>query len=336
VSQVAAGKSSGIGGAVAGGLAQGAKGLAAVAGKRLLSSATDRIGGVTERLTEYSENGGGPGLVGAITGNGGKPGGSGGQKLKVTNIVEWADVGVPVRLAYDQWTQFTDFPSFMKKVESVEQEEETKLKWRAQIFLSHRSWDSTIMEQVPDKRIVWKSDGAKGFVDGAVTFHELGPELTRICLILEYHPQGFFEKTANIWRAQGRRARLEFKHFVRHLMTEAILHPDEIQGWRGEIHEGEVVKDDEQARSEEEERAKQAGQPEEDESGERQEKAGRRQEGSRQEGRRPSRRDEGDRGGAGSKAGAGRRSSGGGDRSERRAARGQGRDDVRTGEEART
>ena len=315
-------KSSGLGGAVAGGLAKGAKGLALVAGKRVLSSATDRIGDVTQRLTDYTADGGGSGLLAAVTGKDGTSGGTG-KPLKVTNIVEWVDVGVPVRLAYDQWTQFTDFPSFTKKVESVEQEEDTKLKWRAQIFLSHRTWESTIMEQVPDKRIVWRSEGAKGSVDGAVTFHELGPELTRICLVLEYRPQGFFEHTGNLWRAPGRRARLEFKHIVRHMMTEAVLHPDDIQGWRGEIHDGEVVKDDEQARAEEQERADPEGRHEGEDRDE-----DRAQESRQRQDRRPPRRDDAARSPERSRSGA-RGSAGEEERSERRPARGRSRDDMR-------
>nr|GLK36566.1 hypothetical protein GCM10017611_34230 [Rhodococcus wratislaviensis] len=129
----------------------------------------------------------------------------------------------------------------MKKVERVEQESDEKLEWKAQIFLSHRTWEATILEQVPDERIVWRSKGAKGFIDGAVTFHEVTPDLTRIVLILEYHPKGLFEKTGNLWRAQGRRARLELKHFARHVMTQTILHPDDLEGWRGEIRDGQVV-----------------------------------------------------------------------------------------------
>ncbi|WP_342338056.1 MULTISPECIES: SRPBCC family protein [unclassified Rhodococcus (in: high G+C Gram-positive bacteria)] len=183
-------------------------------------------------------------LKDAVTGGGG--GGSGkGKKLKLTNIVETIDVGVPVQLAYNQWTQFADFPSFMKKVERVEQESDEKLEWKAQIFLSHRTWEATILEQVPDERIVWRSKGAKGFIDGAVTFHEVTPDLTRIVLILEYHPKGLFEKTGNLWRAQGRRARLELKHFARHVMTQSILHPDDVEGWRGEIRDGQVVEPEE-------------------------------------------------------------------------------------------
>jgi uncharacterized membrane protein len=259
-----------------------ARDLVGALGDRAMSSVRDKVEDATGRLTEYVEGGAGPGLMAAVTGakdlaegkgpvrsmlgagfkgatekvknvfgGGGK--GGGGKKLKVTNIVESIDVGVPIDLAYNQWTQFTDFPSFMKKVENVEQEdEEQKVKWKAQVFWSHREWEATILEQVPEDKIVWRSTGAKGHVDGAVTFHELAPNLTRILIVLEYHPQGFMERTGNIWRAQGRRARLELKHFRRHIMSEAILHPDEIEGWRGVIEDGEVVQDHETALAEEE------------------------------------------------------------------------------------
>jgi uncharacterized membrane protein len=189
----------------------------------------------------------------AVTGGGG--GGKQGQKGKVTNIVEDIDVGVPVSVAYNQWTQFTDFPDFMKKVETVEQESDTELKWRAQILWSHREWKSTIVDQVPEKRIVWRSEGDKGYVDGAVTFHELGPNLTKVMLVLEYYPQGFFEHVGNLWRAQGRRARLELKHFRRHVMTQVALHPEELEGWRGEIHDSEVTRSHEDAVRQRKERA---------------------------------------------------------------------------------
>jgi uncharacterized membrane protein len=269
------------GGAVMDRLKTEARGLVGALGDRALSSVQDKVQGATGRLSDYVEGGAGPGLMAAVTGakdtaEGKGPvrsmlgagvkgttekikemfgkGGKGGQgkKLKVTNIVESIDVGVPIDLAYNQWTQFTDFPSFMKKVENVDQVEDEKLHWKAQVFWSHREWDADIIEQIPDERIVWRSKGAKGHVDGAVTFHELSPEMTRILLVLEYHPQGMFEHTGNLWRAQGRRARLELKHFERHVMTNAILHPDEIEGWRGVIKDGEVVEDDEGARASEE------------------------------------------------------------------------------------
>jgi len=177
----------------------------------------------------------------ALTGGGG--GGKGG-KLKVTNIIECVDVPVPRNVAYEQWTQFEDFPTFTKKVENVKQEEDTETTWKAQIFWSHRTWKAEIIDQVPNERIVWKSQGDKGHVDGAITFHELAPDLTRVNMVLEYYPKGLFEHTGNIWRAQGRRARLELKHFARHVSTQTLIHQDDVEGWPGEIHEGKVTDED--------------------------------------------------------------------------------------------
>ena len=253
---------------------------------RAVNSVSGRLTGASGRLTDYAQSGGG-GLLSAVTGVddlsspvksmlkssvggaagkvkdslkgvkdsvtealGGKGGKGGGGKIKVTNIVEEIDVGVPIDVAYQKWTQFAEFPKFMKKVEQVEQISDEKLRWKAQVFLSHRSWESTIVEQVPNDRIVWKSKGDKGYVDGAITFHELAPDLTRVVVVLEYHPQGLFEKTGNLWRAQGRRVRLELKHFQRQIMTDTILHADELDGWHGEIRDGEVVSDGDSAADE--------------------------------------------------------------------------------------
>jgi uncharacterized membrane protein len=251
--------------------------------QRATSALRDKVEDATGRLTDYVEGGAGPGLMAAVTGAkgmaegkgpvrsmlgagfagvkekvsgmfGGKGKSGGKQKLKLTNIVESVDVGVPVRLAYNQWTTYQDFPTFTKKVEQAQPDDDgAKVKWKAQVFWSHREWEAKITDQRPDERIIWRSQGQKGHVDGAVTFHELAPNLTKIVVVLEYHPQGFMERTGNLWRAQGRRTRLELKHFQRHVMAHALLTPDDVEGWRGTIEDSEIVKDHETALQEEQE-----------------------------------------------------------------------------------
>ncbi|HWD02896.1 MAG TPA: SRPBCC family protein [Amycolatopsis sp.] len=259
-----------VSGGGTGELTDALRGLGQVAMNRAAGSLTKRISSAAGRLTDFAEGDGGGGLLEAVTGGNsgikgkaalgaakgglsgiaqkvkdsfGGGGGKGGKgnKPKLTNIVEEIDIGAPVDLVYDQWTRFTDFPKFMKKVENVEQVDDVKSEWKAQIFWSHRGWEATIIDQVPDERIVWRSKGQKGHVDGAVTFHELAPDLTRVLLVLAYHPQGLFERTGNLWRAQGRRVRLELKHFRRHVMTVSLLNPDDVEGWRGEIHDSQVA-----------------------------------------------------------------------------------------------
>jgi uncharacterized membrane protein len=251
--------------------------------QRATSALRDKVEDATGRLTDYVEGGAGPGLMAAVTGAkgmaegkgpvrsmlgagfagvkekvsgmfGGKGKSGGKQKLKLTNIVESVDVGVPVRLAYNQWTTYQDFPTFTKKVEQAQPDDDgAKVKWKAQVFWSHREWEAKITDQRPDERIIWRSQGQKGHVDGAVTFHELAPNLTKIVVVLEYHPQGFMERTGNLWRAQGRRTRLELKHFQRHVMAHALLNPDDVEGWRGTIEDSQIVKDHETALQEEQE-----------------------------------------------------------------------------------
>ncbi|MEV6262669.1 SRPBCC family protein [Streptomyces sp. NPDC051784] len=164
-------------------------------------------------------------------------GGKGGGKSKSVVISEDIDVGVPVREAYNQWTQFQEFSTFAKGVVSVDKADDTSSNWTVKVAKSTRSWKANVTEQVPDRRITWTTEGAKGTVKGVVTFHPVTDDLTRVLLVLEYFPKGLFEKTGNIWRAQGRRARLDLKLYRKFIMMRG----EAADSWRGEIRDGEVV-----------------------------------------------------------------------------------------------
>ncbi|MEV6551857.1 SRPBCC family protein [Streptomyces sp. NPDC051597] len=226
---------------IGGRLLQGDSPLKAFAGQKL--------GNLKDKVTDTVSG------LGGGKGRGRKSGG------KVVNIVEALDVGLPLRTVYDFWTQYEDFSGFAKGVRDVSRGEETESDWKVKVGPSTRSWKATVQEQIPDDRIVWTSEGAKGTTRGCVSFHELAPTLTRIIIVVEYYPSGLFEKTGNLWRAQGRRLRLDLKNFLRH----TTLTTDEPEGWRGEIRDGEVVRTHEEALEDEENENPDEEEEEEDE-----------------------------------------------------------------------
>lgn len=255
-------------------LLHSAEGFLGAQSQKVLGSIGDKIGDTSKRLADVASGDAEPGsLLGKTAKNvaegdspakAGAKGVLGGVKDKVKgafsrsgkgpgggksmNIVEDVDVGVPVRDAYNRWTQFAEFSKWAKGVQSVSQDEPTKSSWNAKIFLSKRNWNSTITEQIPDQRIAWTSEGPKGSVDGVVTFHPLGENLTKVLLVLQYYPGGLFEKTGNVWRAQGRRARLDLKLYRRFVM----MTDEEVEGWRGEIRDSEVTREHDEVVAEEE------------------------------------------------------------------------------------
>ena len=235
----------------------GLSGLALAGGRKALGNKLKGEKGgflrgvVQEGAGRVKEN-----VTGAIKGLVGSKKRKGKAGSKPTVILEYVDVGVPVREAYNQWTQLQEFSEFAKGVRGVTPKDDTASDWNLKIFWSSRSWQAKVTEQVPDERIAWTSEGAKGTTKGVVTFHPLGENLTRVLLLVEYHPKGLFEKTGNIWRAQGRRVRLDLKHFARHV----TMRGEATGGWRGEIQDGEVVVDhDEAVEREEEESAQDDG-----------------------------------------------------------------------------
>ena len=131
-------------------------------------------------------------------------------------IEKHIDVDVPVRTAYNQWTQFEMFPRFMEGVEEIRQLDDTRLHWRADIGGKTQEWDAVITEQTPDDRIAWRStSGAENA--GVVTFHRLGDSQTRVMLQLEYDPDGFAENVGNTLGFMDRRVDGDlhrFKDFV--------------------------------------------------------------------------------------------------------------------------
>jgi uncharacterized membrane protein len=143
-------------------------------------------------------------------------------------------VGLPVEQVYEKWHDYAAHAGYTKGVISVdvtnegqqadeqegteEQREETN--WKAKVWWSNRSWKATTVEDVPNERVRWKTEGAKGTVDGVITFTGLKDNLTLILIVIEYRPKGMFEWTANRWRTAGRRVRLDLKHFRRFVMME--------------------------------------------------------------------------------------------------------------------
>jgi len=148
----------------------------------------------------------------------------------MTTIERSIDVAVPASTAYNAWTQFELFPHFMGDVEEVRQKDDRHLHWRANVWGKTEEWDSEITEQIPDKRIAWRSDGGASNA-GVVTFHRLADDSARVMLQLAYEPEKLSEKIGDALGVLTRRVEADlagFKHYVEH-------HGDRIQGWRGDV-----------------------------------------------------------------------------------------------------
>ena len=148
----------------------------------------------------------------------------------MSTIEQSIDVNVPVHTAYNQWTQFEEFPRFMERVEEVRQLDDRRLHWRANIGGRIEEWDAVITEQHPDERIAWKNTtGAPNA--GVVTFHRLADNKTRIMLQMEYDPQGVVENLGDLLGMVSRRVANDLERFK--AFIEARGH--ETGAWRGEV-----------------------------------------------------------------------------------------------------
>jgi uncharacterized membrane protein len=138
------------------------------------------------------------------------------EKSKPSKILESIDVDVPVSTAYNQWTQFEEFPKFMEGVESVVQIDDATLRWKASVGGVMKEWTARITEQIPDKRIAWTNiDGAVNA--GVVTFHRLSDTSCRVALQLDYDPQGVVENIGDLLGVVSRRTKADLVRFKKHI-----------------------------------------------------------------------------------------------------------------------
>ena len=127
-------------------------------------------------------------------------------------IEESVEVEVPVSTAYDQWTQFEEFPSFMDGVEKVKQLDDTHLHWVASIGGHQEEWDAEITEQIPDERIAWKATSGKGNA-GVVTFHRLDDQRSKIMLQLDWDSEGMVEALGAMVGQDDRKVKGDLERF---------------------------------------------------------------------------------------------------------------------------
>ena len=147
------------------------------------------------------------------------------------SVEKTIDVQQPVQTVYNQWTQFEDFPKFMEGVERVEQLDDTHLHWVAEIAGARREWNAEVVEQVPDKRIAWRSTSGEPNA-GAVVFQPSGSGTTTVALTLDYEPQGVVEKAGDKLGLVSKRVEGDLKRFKKFIESRGT----ETGAWRGSVN----------------------------------------------------------------------------------------------------
>jgi uncharacterized membrane protein len=148
----------------------------------------------------------------------------------MATIEESIDVGVPIQTAYNQWTQFEEFPKFMDGVEEIRQLDDRRLHWVAELGGSRHEWDAEITEQLPDERVAWRNTDGKDNA-GVVTFHKLDDDRTRVMVQLDFVPEGIKEKLGTAIGAPDRRVQGDLKRFKELIESRG----GESGAWRGEV-----------------------------------------------------------------------------------------------------
>ena len=148
----------------------------------------------------------------------------------MASVTESVDVAVPVRTAYNQWTQFEEFPQFMEGVEEIRQLDDTHLHWKARVGGKVKEWDAEITEQRPDERVAWRNVSGQENA-GVVTFHKLDDGVCRITAQIDAEPEGVTEKVGDALGLLGRRVRGDLERFRDFIQARG----GETGAYRGEV-----------------------------------------------------------------------------------------------------
>jgi uncharacterized membrane protein len=148
------------------------------------------------------------------------------------SVEESVEIEVPVSIAYNQWTQFEEFPSFMKGVDEVKQLDDTHLHWAASVAGHQEEWDAEITEQIPDQRIAWKATGGKENA-GVVTFHKLDENRTKIMLQLDWESEGMVEALGAMLGQDDRKVKGDLERFKELIEKRGT----ETGAWRGGVEQ---------------------------------------------------------------------------------------------------
>ena len=148
----------------------------------------------------------------------------------MTTVTESVDVSVPVRTAYNQWTQFEEFPRFMDGVREIRQLDRTHTHWKTEIAGVKREFDAEITEQLPDERVAWKTTEGERQA-GVVTFHRLDDTHTRVTVQMDFDPQGFVEQAGDKLGVVDRRVKGDLKRFKEYIEGRGT----ESGAWRGQV-----------------------------------------------------------------------------------------------------
>jgi uncharacterized membrane protein len=148
----------------------------------------------------------------------------------MSQVEQSIEVDVPVSTAYNQWTQFEQFPRFMEAIEEVRQLDDTHLHWVADVGGRKHEWDAEITEQKPDERVAWKSTDGKRNA-GVVSFHRLTDNSCKIMAQIDFEPEGIVEKIGSVLGSDNRRVKTDLENFKAMIENRG----QETGAWRGEV-----------------------------------------------------------------------------------------------------